>query len=146
MSDDKKKQILARMQRYCASEDRSTQQIKEKLFGVTDISEEEIQEIIDTLFEDGFLDEERFLEAYIRSKINQNKWGRLKIRNGLIRHRMPEEMIDRGLESMNKQVYSNNLKNLLLAKQTLTDDPVAWMRYLHQKGYEYDEIMEVVGN
>lgn len=146
MSDKKKKQVLSRLQRYCALEDRSIQKVKEKLYDIEDLSHEEREEILSSLLEDSFLDDERFVEAYVRSKINQNKWGRQKIRNGLIRHRIPEKLIDRGLAEMNKQAYRKNLKNLLLARQSMTDDPVAWTKYLLQKGYGYEEVLEEIGN
>lgn len=145
MSDDKKKAVLVRLQRYCAGEDRSVQKIKEKLYKIEDLTDADQEQIIVNLLEDNFLNDERFVEAYIRSKINQNKWGRQKIRHGLIRHHIASELIDDGLERMNHKAYHKNLASLLSAKQTKTEDPTAWIRYLLQKGYVYDEIVEVIG-
>ncbi len=146
MTEDKRKQILSRMERYCAREDRSVQKIREKLYVIEDLSPKDQEEIIISLLEDNFLDDTRFVEAYIRSKINQNKWGKQKIRHGLIRHRIAEDKINRGLAEMNRETYRLNLQGLLVSKQRTTDDSTAWIRYLLQKGYEYDEILAVIGN
>ena len=146
MTEDKRKQILSRMERYCAREDRSVQKIREKLYVIEDLSPKDQEEIIISLLDDNFLDDTRFVEAYIRSKINQNKWGKQKIRHGLIRHRISEDKINRGLAEMNRETYRLNLQGLLVSKQRTTDDSTAWIRYLLQKGYEYDEILEEIGN
>lgn len=145
MIEDKKKQILARMERYCAREDRSVQKVREKLYVIEDLSLKEREEIIISLLDDNFLDDNRFVEAYIRSKVNQNKWGKQKIRHGLIRHRIAEDQINLGLAEMDLETYRLNLQGLLVSKQKTTDDPTAWIRYLLQKGYEYEEILDVIG-
>lgn len=144
MSDDKKKAVLARLQRYCAREDRSVQKIKEKLYDIEELTAAQKEEIINQLIEEKFLDEKRFVETYIRSKVNQNKWGRQKIKQGLIRHHIPSPLIDEGLLELNKKVYLNNLSILLAAKQKKSEDRVAWIRYLLQKGYLYEEITQVI--
>lgn len=142
---DKKKQVLARLQRYCALQDRSVQKIREKLFSIEGISSDEQDAIVTSLLKDKFLDDERFTENYIRSKINQNRWGQQKIKQGLIRHRIPSDMISRGLKEMDHKTYFRNLNDLLKAKQQTTDDKTKWMRYLLQRGYLIDEVLEVVG-
>ena len=134
------------MQRYCALEDRSIQKVREKLYSIDDLSQSDAQEIIDSLLEDKFLDENRFVESYIRSKVNQKKWGVWKIRHGLIRHRIEEAMIEKGLKQIDASRYRDNLSSLLRAKQNTTDDRAAWIRYLLQRGYEYDEISQVIGD
>ena len=144
-AEDKKKQVLARLQRYCALQDRSVQKIREKLYDIEELSTDEQDEIIARLIEGKFLDDERFTENYIRSKINQNRWGQQKIKQGLIRHRIPSDMIDRGLLKIDHNTYIRNLNDLLKAKQQTTDDKTKWMRYLLQRGYLMDEVLEVMG-
>lgn len=146
MTEDKKKEVLARMQRYCAREERSEQKVREKLYAIEGLSVMDLEQILSSLLDDHFLDDARFVETYIRSKVNQNKWGKQKIRHGLIRHRIPADKIDRGLAEMDLETYRVNLQELLAAKQRTTDDSTAWIRYLLQKGYEYEEILEVIGN
>lgn len=146
MTADQKKQILGRMQIYCALEDRSIQKVMEKLNTIEEISERDRDEIITSLIEDRFLDEERFVESYVRSKVNQNRWGRQKIKHGLIRHQIPDRLIEEGLQNIDRDTYSRNLIDLLDKKKSTSNDPAAWVRYLVQKGYEYEEIMELIEN
>lgn len=134
------------MQRYCALEDRSIQKVREKLYAIDDLSDSDTQEIIQSLVEDKFLDDQRFVESYVRSKVNQKKWGVWKIRHGLIRHRIEEALIEKGLQQIDTSRYRDNLTSLLRAKKNTTDDRAAWIRYLLQRGYEYDEISQVIGD
>lgn len=144
MEKSKKEQILARMQRYCALQDRSIQKIREKLYAIDELTEMDRDAILTSLLKEKFLDEERFVEAFIRSKINQNKWGRNKIVHGLIRHHIPQELIHSGLEQMDKNTYRENLIKLLAGKQKTTEESDKWVRYLLQKGYAYEEIMGLI--
>lgn len=144
MTEEQKKQILSRMQRYCSLEDRSVQKVREKLLAIEEASESEIDEILSSLIDDRFLDEARFVESFIRSKINQKRWGVQKIKHGLFRHRIPATLIEEGIQNLDRKAYSANLKYLFDTKKSTTDDPGAWIRYLIQKGYLYDEIRELI--
>lgn len=132
------------MQRYCAREDRSVQKVREKLYAIEELSGQEREEIIEQLIADRYLDERRFVENYIRSMVNQKRWGVQKIRHGLIRHRIPEHMIDRGLEQIDQDRYQENLSSLLKIRMEKSEDRSSWIRYLLQKGFEYDEIVSAI--
>lgn len=132
------------MQRYCSLEDRSVQKIREKLMRTEDLTASEKADIISSLLEDNFLNETRFVESFVRSKVNQKRWGIRKIRDGLYRHRIPSDLINEGLTQIDRKKYLDNLTYLLHAKQKTSQDPAAWIRYLAQKGYEYEEILEEI--
>src|SRR5690554_142332 len=140
MTSEKCNAILSRMQRYCAMQDRSVQQIREKLYGMEELTEQEREYIIQRLLDDKFLDDARFVENYVRSKVNQKKWGRQKIRHGLYRHRIPDVMIDQGLEGIDIESYKANLLSLLITRKNKRNDRNGLIRYLLQRGYEFEEI------
>ena len=141
---DPVKKNLSRLQKYCARQDRSVQKIREKLYEITELSSREKAWIIARLEEDLFLDDERFAHTYVRSKVNQNKWGRQKIRQGLMRHRIAEKTIEESMRGIDESRYNKNLKDLLKTKRGQTQDHEKWIRYLLQRGYDYEEVFEAV--
>jgi len=73
---------LEKISRYCAIQERSKYDVINKLKSYK-VDQDELQSYIDYLQKNNFLNEERFVELYIRSKINQNEWGPLKIKYSL---------------------------------------------------------------
>ena len=63
---------------YCSSQDRCLDDIRKKLKNF-DLSKDEEDKIIKTLFNEDYLNEKRFAKSYCRGKFNINKWGRVKI-------------------------------------------------------------------
>ena len=60
--------------------------------------------------------------AYIEGKINQKRWGKQKIRSGLISHRVRPELIDQKLSEVSLLIYQENLLKLAQKKaKTLSD-------------------------
>ena len=63
---------------YCSLQDRCLDDIRKKLKNF-DLSKDEEDKIIKTLFNEDYLNEKRFAKSYCRGKFNINKWGRVKI-------------------------------------------------------------------
>ncbi len=74
--------ILEKLMSYCSKMERSPFDVKKKLYN-WGIGEDKMQCFIDKLIEGGFLNDERYIESYIRGKYFYNKWGRVKIRFNL---------------------------------------------------------------
>jgi len=62
--------------------------------------------IIDYLIEEDFLNESRYVEAYVRGKFRIKKWGKNKIKLGL----------------MNKRVYNEGLFNDVVESEVTNED------------------------
>lgn len=139
-----KEDILARMQKYCALQDRSVQKIWEKLIQIPELSDTDKSEIVESLIEDQFLDDDRFAANYVKSMVNQKKWGKLKIKQGLIRHKIANDILEKSLNNINHGLYINNLKYLYQTKKKNTTDKSKIIRYLQQKGYLFHEIIEIL--
>ena len=133
--------LKLKLERYCAYQERSFFEVDKKLRAYTN-NEKTISEVINALFSDNFLNEERFVVAYIEGKVNQKRWGKQKIRAGLIAHRVRPELIDQKLSEVSLLIYQENLLKLAQQKaKTLSDEAPEFenntkiMRFLYSKGY-----------
>ncbi len=136
-----------KMERYCAYQERSHQQVEKKLRDMGLIPEA-IDHIVLHLLREGFLNEERFAKAYVRGKFYHNKWGKKKIVQGLKRHRIHPSLIDKALSEISFEDYRQTIVELVAKKKKSLAQPNSYQarqkiyRYLYQKGFAYSEIPE----
>ena len=73
-----KEEALKKAMRICSKQEKCKFDIKEKLYnlGLENIY---INEIVDLLEKENFIDEERYCKFYVRDKYKLSKWGRKKI-------------------------------------------------------------------
>lgn len=108
--------IYARMTRYCAYQERSRAEVRQKLrlLGADGVTAENIMLRLE---EEGYINEERFAGAYVRGKFRINGWGRLKIKNGLRAKGVDENLIRATLEEeINEDRYKERLREVLAVK------------------------------
>jgi len=146
-----KKTALAKAEHYCAYQERAQQEIRNKLYD-WGLHAAEVEDIISELIVTNFLNEERFANAYVSGKFNINKWGKIKIKQGLKFKKVPEKMIIRALNSID---YDDYLKAILDGAdkklRTITEkDPYKkkhkLISYLLGRGFENNLILEVLKN
>ena len=134
---------------YCGYQERYHSEVKEKLYTLG-ISAEESDEIILTLIEENWLDEERFALAYAIGKFNTKQWGRIKIKHALLQKRVKMDFIDKALIQINRDEYERCLKKLAEEKYDLLKNEQYLIRkkktidYLIQKGYEPELIGTII--
>ena len=75
-------QALKRAQRYCAYQERSQQEVRDKLYS-WGLHRREVESLLVELISDGFLKEERFAHAFAGGKFRIKKWGRVRIEQAL---------------------------------------------------------------
>jgi len=143
-------EALDRLQNYCAKEDRSRYQIEKKLYSWK-IPTHLQDDIVTELIQDDFLNEERFAITYARSKMRINRWGRLKIQQGLERHRVSQQNIRSAIEKLDSATYLENLEKLLhqkwkslAEKGTVFERKQKLSRYLQQRGFLFSEFRDLV--
>lgn len=140
-------EIITKLERYCAYQDRCTQEVLTKLRSLQ-VEEKEAQQILRLLKNDGFVDDERYAQSYIRGKIGLKQWGKQKIRMSLLQKGIPKELINKYLEHITPQQYTDNLQ-AAVHKWTQSHGPVTQenitklYRHLMAKGYTYEEIKGV---
>ena len=142
-------QILDKMAKYCAYQERSVKEVTDKL-KTFEISEKDREEIINYLIDNKFVNDERFAHAFVRGKINQSGWGVNKIRFHLIQKGVSKEIIDEALQSFDEEAYRQRLVEVLKAKAKTVKAANDFERnrklaaYAIQKGFETPLVWEVI--
>ena len=103
------------------------------------LQDEEIADSIEqNLYADNFLNDRRFCEAYVHDKVAYQSWGRLKIQASLRALQLPESEIRSALENIDETAYFDNLRKLIRARKSDSEDKR--LRFLLQRGFTYEEI------
>lgn len=119
-----KEQALQKLKQYCAYQERSHSEVRDKLYQLG-VWKRDHDEIIGTLIEENYLNEERFAIAYAGGKYRMKQWGRVKIRYALKQKEVSEYLIKKALKQIDEDEY-----RVLLEK-------IATERYISLKGEQY---------
>ena len=112
--------LYAKISRYCAYQERSSGEVRQKL-RLLGADSETSQKLLERLADDNFINEERFARAYVRGKFRINGWGRLKIKNGLRAKGVDESLIRAALaEEINEKEYAALLQRTVTEKGPTT--------------------------
>jgi len=138
--------LLHQMARFCAYQERCTQDLHRKMQEL-DIPTHEYPTYIDWLIENNYFNEKRFAEIFARSKFNQKQWGRNKIKFELKKRQIAADLIQVGLKEIDEEEYDKCLqKQIEIAKKKYLKGEV-WqqkqkiLHYLQSKGFELDLIL-----
>jgi regulatory protein len=104
------KEAYAKMAQLCSRSEQCSADIRKKI-AAFDIVQEVVEEIIEKLKSEKFLDDDRYIQAYISDKFRLNKWGRIKMRYYLKAKGLPASVIEKGLSEIDAEQY----KKVLLA-------------------------------
>lgn len=130
-----------KIRRYCAYQERSHLEVRNKLYGYG-LFRNEVDEILLGLLTDGYLNEERFAKAFAGGKFRMKQWGRIKITHALEAKGVSKNCIKIGLKEIDNTLYVDALRELLTGKsETIQEDNIYATRdklskYAMQKGYE----------
>ena len=144
-------QVLDKMAKYCAYQERCVKEVRDKL-KTFDIAEEEKTKILDYLLDNRFVNDERYAKAFVRGKVNQSGWGINKIRFHLIQKGINKDIIDEALGQTDKEAYRQRLIEILKkkAKTVKADSDFEKKRklaaYAMQKGFEGSLVWETLKN
>ncbi len=142
---------LVKMQGWCAYQERSQQDARDKLYELG-MWTEAVEEIISQLIQDNFLNEERFACSFARGKFSIKKWGRIKIKQELKQKRVGEYCLKKAMKEIDETEYLNTLKKLIESKRLLIKESnkvklkYKLLNYALSKGYESDLIYDVLNN
>lgn len=141
----------AKAEHYCTYQDRSQQEVRDKLYGFG-LWPEAVENIISQLITSGYLNEERFANAYARGKFSQKAWGKVKIKQGLKLKKVPDVLIKKALQTIDGDDYIQTLQHILTRKAALLNEKDTFKRryklqqYALGRGYESDLIADVLKN
>lgn len=142
-------QVLDKMAKYCAYQERCVKDVKDKL-KTFDIPQEEKTKILDYLLDNRFVNDERFAKIFVQSKSNQNDWGTNKIRYHLIQKGIAKDIIDEVLGQTDEEVYRQRLIEILKTKSKTIKAASDFEKkrklaaYAMQKGFEGALVWDVI--
>ena len=136
-----KLEALAKAQAYCARSEHCAADVRRKLYE-WQICPDFFDFIEQNLYENDFLNDARFCQAYVHDKVVYQAWGRLKIQAGLQALQLPSSVIREALDAIDEESYFTNLRHLY--DQRSHDPEEKRMRFLLQRGFTYEEIRKLM--
>ena len=111
------KTALIKAQKYCAYQERSQQEVRDKLYSYG-LHRNQVEPIIAELISSGFLKEERFAIAFAGGKFRMKAWGKIKIKQALKFKSVPDKIISKALSEIDDRDYEKALKKLIMQQRT----------------------------
>jgi len=144
-------EIKKKLEYYCVYQDRCHQEVEKKLEEYQLIPEAK-EKILLHLFQENFLNEERFSKSFARGKFRIKKYGKQRIVKELKYRGISAYNIKTALKEIDDDEYlitanllvekkkaSLNESNLIIMRKKITD-------YMLGKGYEFNLIQEIINN
>ena len=145
-------QALPKAKNYCAYQERCHSEVKDKLYGYG-LNKTEVEEMLSTLIEENYLNEERFAIMYAGGHFRIKNWGRVKIKYELKKKMISPYCIKKALEGIDDNDYIKTLEKLAEQKlKTLKSEKNQFAKkkklqdHLLMKGYESDLIKNILNN
>ncbi len=138
-------QAKVKIAAFCAYQERSQQEVRNKLYDYG-LYSEDVEDLLSEMITEGFVNESRFAEAFVRGKFKLKKWGRVKIQQALQQHRLTQNCIKEGMKEINPDEYWEILLELAEKKWASTSGndflkrKAKVQRFLLYRGFENDLI------
>jgi len=145
-----KDEALQKTKQYCAYQERCHSEVKEKLYSFG-LYKKEVDELLSTLIEENYLNEERFAIHYAGGKFRMKKWGKRKIKYALKQKQVSEYCIKKALACIPENDYRKALQKLfeqrllaLRGKKNIFIKKRKLQEHLMQKGFETELVSELI--
>lgn len=141
--------IKKKIYHYCAYQERSHQEVKNKLYNLG-LNSENVEELISHLILEGYLNEERFAKAFAGGKFRLKSWGKLKIVKALEGKGLTKNCIHSGLKEIEDADYTKTIELLVAKKLEHLKEQNPFVKrdklasYIIQKGFEPELVWEIV--
>lgn len=120
--------------RYLVLALRTEEEVKNKLRKLN-VEEGIIVQVTEYLKSIGYIDDEKYVEAYIRQCINIPKYSKYEIRMKLIQKGINKEILSEKLEELDNCYYENKLIDKLLKGKLKNMEPLKQKAYLYRRGF-----------
>ncbi len=131
-------ELRLKAETYCARAEHCADEVQRKILdwgGDTATAEA----VIDALYANHYLDDERYCRAYVHDKLLFRHWGKVKIRMMLQAHGLPKECIASAIENIDESEYNCILREVMKQKKNVSREQQ--IRFLLQRGFEYRDIL-----
>jgi regulatory protein len=142
-------EILQKLARYCAYQERCVQELEQKM-KTLEVLSSEFAEYVAWLSENNYLNEARFVEIFVRSKFNQKSWGRTKINYELRKRGISATLLASAWDGIDDADYIEKARTLLKKKKEDIKTGTSPQRYQKcynfglSKGYESALVRELL--
>jgi len=134
------REALLRLQKICSHTEKSEAEIRQKIaqWGLQD----KANTLITNLRRNDFINPDRYIRAFIKDKIQLNKWGKTKVRYYLRGQQFEDEIINGMLSEYDDETYENMVFSELRKKKKSVreNNPMKLKSKLYsfgnQRGYE----------
>ncbi len=109
-------EALSSAARYCSLAEHCLSEVLEKLKKF-ELTSEEQAKLIRHLQDEGYLNENRYVKAFVKDRFRFSKWGRIKIRYALRQKGLSASLIEEGLTVIQDEDYQEMLAELLRQKK-----------------------------
>ena len=141
---------LDRLKALCSRSEQSVCDVRRKL-AAWSIAPGDADRIVSALARCRYVDDCRFARAYVRDKYRFSRWGRQKIKLGLVQKRISSGLIAEAMEEIDEDGYRANLLYVLRAKaRSLGDEAATYdgrtriFRHGMARGYEPALVIDVI--
>jgi regulatory protein len=146
------KTIKEQIKYFCAYQERSHREVRNKLFDLK-VQEEDIDEMILYLMQENYLNEERYALAYAGGKFRMKQWGKQKIKQGLLRQGISANLIQKALNTIPEDDYQSVLNKLFEKKKLeLRSEKNKFVKmtkirnFLSQRGFGFEDIQSLLSS
>ena len=135
------KDVYTKIASFCSRTEQYSADIHRKI-KASGLSDQEADDIVARLKQENFINDERYVKAYVSDKFRLNKWGKVKIRHNLKMKGMPEELIQQGLDAIDEDKYRQALLKTMkekarsVKKKTRFEKMGLIIRFAQNRGYE----------
>ncbi|HEX4886442.1 MAG TPA: RecX family transcriptional regulator [Luteibaculaceae bacterium] len=142
-------QIRAKIQAYCAYQERCHAEVRDKLYG-WGLPTATVDQLCAELVNDNFLNEERFAQAYASGKFRMKKWGWRKIEAGLKSKKVSAYCIKKARQEIDPDEYLAVLVQIMdqkaqkLKAKNGFERGIKLAHYLIGRGYETDLVWDAL--
>jgi regulatory protein len=137
--------LLLKAERFCSYQERCSHEVRQRMKEF-DADENTTEEIVKSLQENDYLNDERFAKLFASGKFRIKRWGKNKIRAELKMKKVPDPFIKNGLDAINMEEYKKTIEHLVKRKEKEVkskdskDKARKILMFLLSKGYESELI------
>lgn len=144
-----KDDAYSKIAKYCDYQERSSGEVRTKLFQHAIYGPLQ-EEIINRLIAEDIISDQRYAMAYVRGKFRINGWGKNKISNELKFDKIPNSIIQEALAQIDDEDYFKEIKKEILKKSRILkkkekNESILKKKviaFMIQRGFGYSDVIE----
>ena len=150
MRPEKMKEAKIKAGNYCAYQERTQQEVRDKLYDLG-LHRDEVEEVLTELITEKFVNEERYARSFTSGKFRLKHWGKNKIIYALKQKGISSNCIELAMKEIPDDEYEKVITLLFnkKAKQLSGDKYIVnhkIARYLIGKGFEPEMVWSLINS